>query len=78
MSCCDKTLEVEDLLNQPLHGNNLTLAVGIDPNFKYLLKDAERDQAVKLMLSLTETRRRNRKRKKMIWRTKDMLKCNFS
>lgn len=52
MRCCEKTLEVEDLLNQPLHRNNLTLAVGIDPNFKSLLKNAESDQSVKLMLHI--------------------------
>jgi len=40
VSCCDKTLKVEDLLNQPLHGNNITPAVNIDPNFKCLLEDA--------------------------------------
>ena len=45
VSCCDKTLKVEDLLNQPLHGNNITPAVNIDPNFKCLLKDAEKNQA---------------------------------
>lgn len=39
LSCCDKTLEAEDLLNQPLYGNNLTLVVGIDSNFKILLKN---------------------------------------
>ena len=44
VSCCDKTLKVEDLLNQPLHGNNITPAVNIDPNFKCLLKDAEKNQ----------------------------------
>jgi len=60
VSCCDKTLEVEDLLNQPLHGNNLTLVVGIDPNFKSLLKDAERDQAVKLMLRIELNRNKEK------------------
>uniref|UniRef100_A0A0A9BXE2 Uncharacterized protein n=1 Tax=Arundo donax TaxID=35708 RepID=A0A0A9BXE2_ARUDO len=37
--CCDKAPEVEDLLNQPLHGNDLTSAVSVDSNSKILLKD---------------------------------------
>jgi hypothetical protein len=52
VSCCDETLEVEDLLNQPLHGNNLTPAVSIDPNIEGLLKDAERNHATRLMLHI--------------------------
>ena len=65
MGCCDKTLEVEDLLNQPLHGNNFTLAVGVNgPKFKSLLKDAERDQAVKLMLYIELNRNKEKEYEK--------------
>jgi hypothetical protein len=64
MGCCDKTLEVEDLLNQPLHGNNLTLAVDIDPNLKSFSKNADRDQAVKLMLYIELNRNKEKEYEK--------------
>jgi hypothetical protein len=56
VSRCDKTLKVEDLLNQPLHGNNITPAVNIHTNFKCLLKDAENNQATTLLLHINLNR----------------------
>ncbi len=49
MGCCDKALEVKDLLNQPLHGDDLTSAVSIDPYFESFLKDAERDRIIRFL-----------------------------
>jgi hypothetical protein len=50
VGCCDKALEVEDLLNQPLHCNDLTSGVSIESNFKILQRDAEREQITRSVL----------------------------
>lgn len=56
MGCCDKALEVKDLLNQPLHGDDLTSAVSIDPYFESFLKDAERDRIIRFLQSVLKKR----------------------
>ena len=43
VDCHDEALEVQDLLNQPLHGDDLAPAVKVDPYHERLLHDAERD-----------------------------------
>jgi hypothetical protein len=49
VDCRDIALEVEDLLNQPLHGDDLTSAVDVDPYRESVLHDAERDNIVRFL-----------------------------
>lgn len=51
MDCREKALEVEDLLNQPLHGNDLALAISVDPYLERFLQDAERDNIVRFLIT---------------------------
>jgi hypothetical protein len=49
VDCRDIALEVEDLLDQPLHGDDLTSAVHVDPYRESVLHDAERDNIVRFL-----------------------------